>query len=88
MPSESEGDPPWEADETAESEDSATEVTRELKMQFWGLVVTFNISLLAVSVGILVIGFLGDWRRGGIAVLLGLGTFAHGVYRLRGIDPG
>jgi len=55
----------------------------ELRRRFWTLVAAFNVALLAVSLGLMLVGFRGRWRYGGGAVLLGLALFAVGYRRYR-----
>lgn len=52
-----------------------------LRRQFWSLVATFNVALLAVALGVMFIGFRGRWQYGGLAVVLGLALFAFGYRR-------
>lgn len=54
-----------------------------LRRKFWTLVATFNVALLAVSLGLMFAAFRGRWQYGGAAVLLGLVLFAFGYRRYR-----
>lgn len=77
-----EGDP---AEELAPAVDidAETEVPPDLRRAFWSLVATINVGLFATSLGLMLIGFRGEWRNGGIAVLLGAGVLALAGYRYR-----
>ncbi|MUV61812.1 hypothetical protein GJ634_14440 [Halobacterium sp. CBA1126] len=59
-----------------------------LRRRFWTLVVTFNVALLAVSIGAMFVGFRGRWRYGGLAVVLGLALFAFGYWRYQRYTDG
>lgn len=52
-----------------------------LRRKFWTLVATFNVALLAVSLGLMFVAFRGRWQYGGGAVVLGLVLFAFGYRR-------
>ncbi|GAA0273114.1 DUF7322 domain-containing protein [Halobacterium noricense] len=52
-----------------------------LRRRFWTLVATFNVALLAVSLGLMFVAFRGRWQYGGLAVVLGLVLFAFGYWR-------
>jgi hypothetical protein len=52
-----------------------------LRRKFWTLVATFNVALLAVSLGLMFVAFRGRWQYGGLAVVLGLVLFAFGYWR-------
>lgn len=69
----------------------ATEVDSEIQSAFWGAVVYANVALLGVSLGLMLVGFRGQWRWGGAAVLVGvLAAFrTYQTYRaFRNRDPG
>ncbi|MFB6169533.1 MAG: hypothetical protein ABEJ06_00145 [Haloarculaceae archaeon] len=59
------------------------EVPDELARRFWGLVATVNVGLLAAAVGLLVLVFEADWRRGGAAFVLGVLTLGYAYYKYR-----
>lgn len=52
-----------------------------LRRKFWTLVATFNVALIAVSLGLMFVAFRGRWRYGGAAVVIGLVLFAFGYRR-------
>ncbi|MCG1002561.1 MULTISPECIES: hypothetical protein [Halobacterium] len=54
-----------------------------LRRRFWTLVVTFNVALIAVSLGLMFVAFRGRLQYGGAAVVLGLVLFAFGYRRFR-----
>lgn len=55
----------------------------ELHRAFWGLVAVFNVALFAIALGVMLIGFRGQWDLGGSLLGAGLVLFAYGVYRYR-----
>lgn len=55
----------------------------ELRTQFWVLVSVFNVALIALSVGVMLVGFLGDLRRGGALTVGGALLFLLGYRRYR-----
>jgi hypothetical protein len=60
-----------------------SEVDPELRVRFWGLVLVFNVALLAVALGAMFIAFEGNFELGG-QLLLGGGLLgAYGFYRYR-----
>jgi hypothetical protein len=62
---------------------SEVDVDPDLANRFWALVAVFNLALLAVSVGVMFIGFRGNWELGGQLTVAGLLLFALGYYRYR-----
>ncbi|MFB6218680.1 MAG: hypothetical protein ABEH77_05800 [Halobacteriaceae archaeon] len=54
-----------------------------LARAFWRLVFVFNAALLALALGVMLVGFEGAWVRGGALVLVGAGAFAYGYWRYR-----
>ena len=50
---------------------------------FWGMVAVFNVALLALSVGLMLVGFQGRLRLGGALVVAGLILAVYGTYRVR-----
>jgi len=50
---------------------------------FWRLVFVCNVALFALSVGVMFVGFLGDWRRGIALVAVGVGAFLYAYWRYR-----
>jgi hypothetical protein len=59
------------------------EVDPVIEGTFWMLVVVFNIGLIAVSVGLMFVVFLGDITRGGQITLAGCLVLGYGYYRYR-----
>lgn len=62
---------------------SEVEASSEVRYRFWALVMVFNVALLATSIGVMFIGFQGEWALGGQLTLAGLALFAFGYYRYR-----
>lgn len=60
----------------------------ELFRTFWTLVATINLGVLAVSLGLMLVGFRGRWTVGGAAFLLGVGVLAWSWYRYRAYRNG
>ena len=56
-----------------------------LLKSFWSLVLLFNVGLLAASLGMLLIGFRGNWQLGGALFLVGVLALARGVFSYRRI---
>lgn len=59
------------------------EVDPEIRARFWGLVLVFNVALLALSLGAMFIGFEGNLELGGQLLLVGGILGAYGLYRYR-----
>ena len=59
------------------------DASSEVRYRFWALVMVFNVALLAASVGVMLVGFQGEWEVGGQLTLAGLALFAFGYYRYR-----
>lgn len=59
------------------------DVSPELFTAFWGVVLSANVGLFAVSLGLMLVYFRGQWRLGGTAVALGVGTFVYGYFKYR-----
>jgi hypothetical protein len=57
---------------------SEVDVPPEVARMFWRIVIVVNIGVLAVSLGLMIIYFRGQWPIGGSAIALGLGTLAYG----------
>jgi hypothetical protein len=51
---------------------------------FWGLVVVFNLAVLGIGVGLLLIVLGGNFALGGQILLAGLLLLGYGLYRYRG----
>lgn len=62
---------------------SDADVPPELAQVFWSVVVAVNVGVLAVSLGCMFIYFRGEWRLGGSAVILGVGTLLYGYVKYR-----
>jgi hypothetical protein len=71
---------------------SIDEMDDELVTAFWGAAVFLNVALAAVSLGLMLLYFRGDWRNGGGALLVGVvaAVFAARYYLgyTRGDDEG
>lgn len=67
----------------AESLPDPSTVDADVQRSFWMAVVYANVALLGVSLGLMLIGFRGQWRWGGGAVLVGLlaGVRVYQTYR-------
>lgn len=68
----------------------ASEVDPAVQSAFWKAVVYANVALFGVSLGLMLVGFRGQWRWGGAAVLVGLlaGVRLYQTYRaFRDRDP-
>ena len=48
------------------------DVDEVLLRTFWGAVISLNVAMAAVPLGLLLIYFRGDWELGGLAVAVGL----------------
>ena len=48
------------------------DVDEVLLRTFWGAVLSLNVAMAAVPLGLLLIYFRGDWELGGLAVAVGL----------------
>lgn len=60
-----------------------TEADAELLRTFWSLVATLNLGVFAVSLGLLLVAFRGQWAAGGGVFLLGVGALAWVWHRYR-----
>jgi len=58
-------------------------VSKELFRAFWGLVGVFNVGLLTLSLGALLVVFREQWFVGGALVAVGVVSLAYGVHRYR-----
>lgn len=73
---------------TEELEDfEDVDVPEGLARMFWGLVATINVGLFAAAIGLLLVVFEGDWRRGGAAFVLGVVTLVYAYYKYQHFDP-
>ena len=48
------------------------DVDEVLLRTFWGAVISLNVAMAAVPLGLMLIYFRGDWELGGLAVAVGL----------------
>jgi hypothetical protein len=76
---------PDAADTDADDPDADTgaDVSSDLFVTFWGLVVTLNLALFATSLGVMLAYFRGQFRLGGGLVVLGALAFAYAYYKYR-----
>jgi len=63
---------------------TSVDVPADLARAFWMTVALVKMGTLAVAVGVMLVGFLGDLRRGGGLVLVGLLAFGLAYRRYRG----
>jgi hypothetical protein len=63
----------------------ASDADPALRRRFWLLVVVFDVALLAVSVGAMLVAFRGDLDTGGSLAGAGVVLFAYGYYRYRDV---
>ncbi|QLG26285.1 hypothetical protein HUG10_01455 [Halorarum halophilum] len=72
-----------EVENPADRLPDASEADPEVQLAFWTAVVYANVALFGVSFGLMLIGFRGQWRWGGGAVLVGLlaGIRVYQTYR-------
>lgn len=72
-----------ETTETPGEELASVEVDSRTTRYFWGAVALANIAVGAVSIGLMLIGFRGNWELGGGLVLIGLlaGARTYWLYR-------
>lgn len=59
---------------------------KELLKAFWALVVLFNVALLAISLGLMVLWFQGRLYLGGGLLAVGAAALARGLYGYRRLD--
>jgi hypothetical protein len=57
---------------------SANDADPELKKRFWSLVMIFNVALFGMSLGLMVVGFRGQWKVGGAIFAVGAFAFLRG----------
>lgn len=72
-----------ESPETPGEEFAAIDVDSRTSRYFWSAVALANIAVAAVSIGLMLIGFRGNWVLGGGLVLIGLlaGARVYWIYR-------
>lgn len=63
----------------------ASEVDPAFQRAFWGLVLTINIGLFVLVLGLLLVGFRGQYREGGAAAALGVLVLLYAVHNYRAI---
>jgi hypothetical protein len=51
---------------------SEADVPAEVFTAFWAAVLFANVALFAISLGLMLIGFRGDWEMGGPSLLIGV----------------
>jgi nitrogen fixation-related uncharacterized protein len=74
-------DPPSSAPEIHESIDAGTDVSDGLFRAFWASVLLLNVALAALSIGVMLIYFRGEFRAGLLAVAIGaIAAAATGRY--------
>ena len=59
------------------------DVSGDLLVTFWGLVVTLNLALFATSLGLMLAYFRGQLQLGGGLFALGVVAFAYSYYKYR-----
>ena len=85
LPDESElfpGGPEIEIPKAPEPPDPSA-ASKELRRDFWGLVIVINIALFGVTVRPMFVAFRGNWEIGGALFALGAVATVHGLYRYR-----
>lgn len=70
-------------EELTENLSDESEVDSELFRTFWGLVATLNLGLFALALGLLMIGFRGQYRQGGAVALLGAAALMYAGYEYK-----
>lgn len=72
-----------ETPETSGEGRAAIDVDSRTSRYFWGAVALANVAVGAVSIGLMLIGFRGNWELGGGLVLIGLlaGARTYWIYR-------
>lgn len=66
-----------------DEEESALDADEELRGEFWRQVVLFNVALLGVSLGAMLVGFDGRWLFGAGVFAVGAVAFLRGYARYR-----
>ncbi|MFB6310119.1 MAG: hypothetical protein ABEH64_02940 [Salinirussus sp.] len=69
--------------EVPEPGTDSTGVPARVQFLFWGLVVIFNLAILGIGVGLLLVVFDGNLVLGGQLLLAGLLLLGYGLYRYR-----
>lgn len=67
---------------------SEVDVPPELRQTFWLIVVMANVGLLATSLGVMLIAFDGQFRRGALAFAIGMLALVFGYRRYRNYQNG
>lgn len=70
-----------EAELTPDTDDP--DVPQETARLFWYLVAVFNVALMGLAVGVMLIVFQDRWSLGGQITLAGAILLAYGIYRYR-----
>jgi len=87
---ESDGDPDEQSVEVDIPRVSTSEMDApdEVIETFWVLVLVINVAVLVVSLGLMLVAFEGDLRRGGILLIAGLVLFGLASRRYSGFPDG
>lgn len=77
------GDPSASETDTPEEGEGTIEVDSRTNRYFWSAVVLANVAVGASSLGLMLIGFRGQWTVGGALVLVGIlaGIRTYRTYR-------
>uniref|UniRef100_A0A7D6CU46 DUF7322 domain-containing protein n=1 Tax=Natrinema zhouii TaxID=1710539 RepID=A0A7D6CU46_9EURY len=67
---------------------SETDAPNEIVETFWVLVLVINVAVLVVSLGLMLVMFEGDLRRGGALLVAGFFLFGLAGRRYRGFSDG
>lgn len=59
------------------------EIPADLQRTFWSTVAAANVGLLAASLGVMLVGFRGQWREGGALIVLGVAALGWTYYKYR-----
>jgi hypothetical protein len=76
------------AEASGEPDFSDLDADDETARLFWYLVVVFNVALMGLAIGPMLILFLDEWLLGGQITAAGAILAAYGYYRYRRHDPG
>lgn len=58
-------------------------IPADLQRTFWSTVAAANVGLLATSLGAMLVGFRGQWGKGGALVIVGVAALGWTYYRFR-----
>lgn len=59
--------------------DGEPSASAELQKAFWTAVLLFNVGLLGVSLGLMLVGFERRWLVGSVILLVGSAAFGRGI---------